>query len=776
MQENNAPAEEQKKVSYYRKPEDLTIDEWQAALRKQFAIEQDFEINNIGNHPVFSDFEVFNPKSGNTYKVSIRDNENSHNFCSCPDFKINGLGTCKHIENVLFNLKKNKTNWDYFNQTQPQLYSSLSVFYGKERKLRLKHATKNGNKIKQIFSPISDTNGFIHTDKISEVEDYIKEASTHDPNFKVYPDAYEFIQGHKERVEREQLANKLFSEGIHSSIFDNLIKTELYPYQKEAVIKTFKAGRILIADEMGLGKTIQAIAAVELFARYSGVKNVMIVCPTSLKYQWKKEIEKFTDRSTLMVEGPIHKRKDLYKENAFYKILSYGVTRNDLELINESLPDLVILDEAQRIKNWKTKTARSIKKIQPKYTIVLTGTPLENRLQELHSIVEYIDMYKLGPLFRFLHNHEITDDCGKITGYKNLKSINKTLEPILIRRTKKEIIDQLPGRIDKNFFVALTDEQKSDHNDYYENVCRLVDKWRRQGFLNEDDRQNLLTNLACMRMVCDSTYILNQKERHDVKPDELTKLLEEVMENEDNKVVIFSEWKKMFELVIAELEKRNIDYVYLNGDLSTKERKRIISRFHDEKKLKVFLSTDAGGLGLNLQCANIIVNLDLPWNPARLEQRIARVYRLGQNQHVCIYNFISKSSIEHRIYYLLGFKKSVFSGTLDGEKDTVKLDENNIKSFMETVQDLTEVNPDSESQTDEKNDAASDDTSKEKERNNESIYQVEGDQDNSYTSVQNSSQSASEEQYSPPSSKQKRNKNIFNRIRKNIKTFFKRFF
>jgi SNF2 family DNA or RNA helicase len=417
---------------------------------------------------------------------------------------------------------------------------------------------------------------------------------------------------------------------------------------------------------------------------------VLIICPTSLKYQWKKEISKFTDRSTLMVEGPIHKRKNLYKAEEFYKIISYGVTRNDLEFINEASPDLVILDEAQRIKNWKTKTAQAIKKIQSRFAIVLTGTPLENRLQEIHSIVEFIDMYKLGPLFRFLHNHEITDEYGKVVGYQKLKSINKTLEPILIRRTKKEIIDQLPGRIDKNFFVEMTDEQRDDHQAYYDIVRQLVNKWRKQGFLNEDDRQKLLINLACMRMASDSTYILNQEKRHDNKIEELTYLLENVMENKDNKVVIFSEWKKMFELVISELEKRGIDYVYLNGDLSTKERKRIISRFHNERKLKVFLSTDSGGLGLNLQCANVIVNLDLPWNPARLEQRIARVYRLGQNQHVYIYNFISKHSIEHRIFYLLGFKKSVFSGTLDGEKDTVKLDE---KGFMETVETLTEVTP-----------------------------------------------------------------------------------
>ncbi len=720
MENNKNTTQKQKKVPYYRKPEELTVDEWQATLRKQFAAEQDFEIKNTGEHPVFSDFEVYNPQSDKTYKVSIRDNENSYNFCSCPDFRVNGLGTCKHIENVLLNLKKKKTNWKYFNHSQPQTYSSLSLYYGKERKLRLKTGGENGEKIKGLFKPLTDEDGFINPEKLKDIEGYIKEATSLDPPFRVYPDVYEFIKGHQQQMERDRLTKKLFPDGTQSSILDDLIHTKLYPYQKEAVIKIFKAGRILIADEMGLGKTIQAIAAVELFARFSQVSNVLIVCPTSLKYQWKKEIEKFTGKSTLMVEGPIHKRKSLYNKDEFYKIISYGVTRNDLEFINEASPDLVILDEAQRIKNWKTKTAQAVKKIQSRFAIVLTGTPLENRLQEIHSIVEFIDMFKLGPLFRFLHNHEITDECGKVVGYQKLKSINKTLEPVLVRRTKKEIIDQLPGRVDKNFFVEMTDEQRNDHQAYYDIVRRLVNKWRKQGFLNEDDRQKLLINLACMRMASDSTYILNQEKRHDNKVEELMYLLENVMENEDNKVVIFSEWKRMFELVISELEKRDIDYVYLNGDLSTKERKRIISRFHNEKNLKVFLSTDSGGLGLNLQCANVIVNLDLPWNPAKLEQRIARVYRLGQNQHVYIYNFISKGSIEHRIFYLLDFKKSVFSGTLDGEKDTVKLDE---KGFMETVETLTRVSPENEKSESPKSKKEKDPVSKsaEKEKPTETI-------------------------------------------------------
>lgn len=157
-----------------------------------------------------------------------------------------------------------------------------------------------------------------------------------------------------------------------------------------------EAGRVLLADDMGLGKTIQAIAAIELFHKYLDVNKVLIICPTSLKYQWKSEIQKFTGRYSLIIEGLIHKRKELYSEKDFIKIISYGAGRNDSEFINNWRPDLMIIDEAQRIKNWKTQTARSVKKIQSEYLIVLTGTPLENRIDEIHSIVEYIDRYRLG--------------------------------------------------------------------------------------------------------------------------------------------------------------------------------------------------------------------------------------------------------------------------------------------------------------------------------------------------------------------------------------------
>lgn len=676
----------EKKIPYHNKPGELSVEEWQLGLRKQYAKEQNFKFTNIGDHPVYSDFEVYNPKTDKTYKVSLRDGIESFNFCSCPDFKVNALGTCKHIEYLLYYFSKYKKYQKHLaNPCNPE-HTSLSIFYGTERKIRLRKADNSG--IFENESKYFDEYGYLKPEMLDRLEEFIKSATKVDTGFIVYPDVIEYIENYRKRQQDKKIAGALFAKSNNSEIFDQLIKAQLYPYQKEGVQRIIEEGRILLADEMGLGKTIQAIAATEIFANRYGVKNVLIICPTSLKYQWKREIEKFTGRKAVVVEGYVHKRKDMYKSNAFYKIISYGVCRNDLEHIQAFKPDQVIIDEAQRIKNWKTQTAQSVKKIQTEYAIVLTGTPLENKIDELHSIIEYIDRYKLGPLFRFLHNHQLLDDYGKLKGYKNLREINSTLNDILLRRTKKEIKDQLPGRIDKNFFIDLTKEQATDHKSYYDDVCQLVNKWIRQGMLSESDREKLLMLLNCMRMVCDSTYILNQKTNHGNKIAELNELLSELLQNGDNKIVIFSQWKRMFELVIKELEKLGIEFVYLNGDISARQRKEIIDVFQDNDEIKVFLSTDAGGVGVNLQSANVLINLDLPWNPAVLEQRIGRIYRLGQKKHVNIFNFIARLSIEHRILYLLDFKKSVFKGVIEEEgEDNVMLE-----SFLESVKAMTEVN------------------------------------------------------------------------------------
>ena len=358
-------------------------------------------------------------------------------------------------------------------------------------------------------------------------------------------------------------------------------------------------------------------------------------------------------------------------------------------------PDLVILDEAQRIKNWKTRRARSVKRIASDYAFVLTGTPLENRLEELHSIVEFIDRYRLGPLFRFLANHQVLEeDSGKVVGYRNLKAIGETLAPILLRRKKEEVLLQLPERMDKTFFVPMTKEQLVHHEENREIVARIVQKWRRYKFLSEADQRRLTIALQNMRMSCDNTYLLDQKTCFGPKREELAVLLEEILEQPDAKVVVFSQWTRMHDLVARHLERQRIRFVYLHGGVPSPRRKDLIQAFHEDSDVRIFLSTEAGGVGLNLQCASVVINMDLPWNPAVLDQRIGRVHRIGQHRPVRVVNFVSEGTIEHGMLSLLAFKRSLFTGVLDGDKDSVFMGETRMNSFMKMVEETTQSIPD----------------------------------------------------------------------------------
>lgn len=688
------------KIPYHRKPDKMDMDTWQAALRKQFAENNRFTIKKSGEHAVFADYQVYNPATEKTYKVALRSNDNSLNFCTCLDFKTNGLGTCKHIEGVLHHIRKKRSLAKILKQDYIPPYSSIYLKYGEERKVKIRIGTEETEKIKKLAKGFFDDNLELKEKAFYDIESFLEKAYSINLGFRCYEDAMAFILNKRAKTHRTKLLDTKFnSNGEGVGYLNDLIKAKLFPYQHEGVKFAAKAGRCLIADDMGLGKTIQAIATSELLKKEFKISRAIIVCPTSLKYQWKSEIEKFTGSKVAVVEGNLLKRSKLYKEDdSFYHIISYNVVAHDVDFLNKSKPDLVILDEAQRIKNWKTQVAQGVKKLKSDYAIVLTGTPLENKLEELYSIVQFVDVYKMGALFRFLEKHQVKDEAGKVIGYQDLHQINSLLSDVMVRRTKKEVLKQLPQRMDKNLFVPMTQEQINVHEDYQEMAVRIAAKWRKFGFLDEKDRQRLLLALNCMRMVCDSTYILDQETRHDTKIDELMSILDEAFEDPTQKVVVFSQWERMTRLVAQELDARKIKFENLNGHVPSEKRKELFDNFNNDPESRVFLSTDAGGVGLNLQAASLLINLDIPWNPAVLEQRIARIYRLGQKKNVNIINMVSSASFEHKMLDVLKFKSSLAEGILDRGDDAIFMTDSKFNQFMKSVESLidTEIKEDAE--------------------------------------------------------------------------------
>ena len=681
------------KLSRLRKPESMSLEAWQIALRREYGRQQKFRVKNVGREPIFSEYEVTNPQTKRTYRVAIRGERLGDNYCSCPDFAVNTLGTCKHIESTLARLgRSGEARRKLAAGFQPR-YSEIYVRYGAKREVVFRPGSECPAELARSAKPYFDGDGCLRPDAYLRFHTLLKQASAFGHELRCYDDALGLVAEVRDRQRRAAEIDRALPRGIRSAAFKDLLKVPLYPYQREGALFAAKAGRCLIADDMGLGKTVEAIAAAEILERTAGLRRVLIVSPTSLKHQWKREIEKFSGREAVVVEGLLGRRAELYAAESFYKITNYDVIHRDLELIRRWEPDLVILDEAQRIKNWKTRTAQSVKQLASDHAFVLTGTPLENRLEELYSIVEFVDRFRLGPMFRFLAEHQHVNETGRVVGYRNLSRIGETLAPILIRRTKEKVLGELPERLEKRMFVPMTPQQWKHHQENKELVGRIVQKWRRLGFLPEADQRRLMIFLQNMRMSCNSTYLLDRKTDYGVKADELAELLGEILEDRQIKVVIFSQWVRMHELVVARLKARKWGHVVFSGDVPGPKRKHLIHRFKEDPACRLFLSTDAGGVGLNLQNASVVVNMDLPWNPAVLEQRIGRVHRLGQHRPVRVVHFIAQGTIEEGMLTLLGFKKAMFAGVLDGGQDEVFMGGTRLKLFMESVEKVTSAIP-----------------------------------------------------------------------------------
>jgi len=678
------------KVSRHQPPEGVSLEDWQVGLRRQYGREQDFLLENIGSEAVFSDFRVTNPASGRTYRVAIRGAEPGVNFCSCPDFRTNALGTCKHVEFTLARLARTRGGRAALHRGFRPRYSSVALRYGARREVCFRRGTACPPTLARLAARYFDGDGLLRSDAVATFHVFLSKAARFDHELRCYDDVLEFVAEVRDAERRCDVLARAFPRGVRSAAFERLVRASLYDYQREGALFAARAGRCVIADEMGLGKTLQALVTAEILARHLGVGRVLVVCPTSLKHQWEREIARFTERSAIVVGGSRAPRTDLFASASFYKIMSYDTVHRDLDLIASWSPELVVLDEAQRIKNWSTRTARSVKQIASPYALVLTGTPLENRLEELISIVQFVDQHRLGPTFRLLHEHQVRDpDTGRVVGYRALDRLGRTLAPILVRRRKAEVLDQLPGRLEKTLFIPMTPEQWRHHEENRELVARLVAKWRRQRFLAEVDQRRLMIALQKMRMACDSTYLLDGRTDFGGKTEELVTLLDELFERPETKVVVFSQWLRMHDLLVRRFKARGWGHVLFHGGIEARRRGGLVDRFGDDPGCRAFLSTDAGGVGLNLQHASVVVNVDLPWNPAVLEQRIGRVHRLGQRRPVQVVNLVAQGTIEEGMLSLLGFKRALFAGVLDGGDAEVSLSGSRLARFMETVEKAT---------------------------------------------------------------------------------------
>ena len=661
--------------------------EREIAARRERAQVAGVKILSRPHDGAYGDYQI-RSSSKKTYRIALRGPGLFDNYCSCPDFAINTLGTCKHIEALLLRLKRR--HGKAFEQGKfSRTRASLSLHYGDTLGVRLRLPLSPSAELQTLAARYFDTEALLRPDKLRDFEKLMDELRRVDDQAVVYSDVLDYIDRENEIAEGLELEGKLLAKlrrGLDP--LEGVLKTKLLPYQIQGAVFAACRGRVVLADDMGLGKTVQALAATELLRRHRGIRRVLVVAPASVKYQWKKEIEKFTDLDAQVIQGLLPQRKRLYTSPRFFNLTSYELVLKDIKYLHELQPDLIILDEAQRIRNWATATARTIKQLKSRYAFVLTGTPLENKLEELFSVVEFVDGRRLGPAFRFLQEHRMEDETGKLLGYRGLDKIHRKLDPILLRRTRKEVLKDLPPRTDQVFRVPLTKEQAEPYWEQHDILARLMHKWQSKGWLSEIDLRRITCCLQNMRMLCNSTFLFDKQTNHSPKLAEFREIIRELTLEEDRKVVVFSEYERMTYLAGEELRKMKIGFVSLHGSVPAHKRGDLIEKFHSDPECRVFLSTDAGGVGLNLQAASAVINFEPPWNPARLEQRIGRVHRMGQAHPVQVIHLLTENSIEERVWETLELKKSLFAGVFDSPTAEVSFAKLGRKSVLQTVKEI----------------------------------------------------------------------------------------
>jgi superfamily II DNA or RNA helicase len=629
-------------------------------------------------HPVFGSFRV-RSDAGSVYEVEIRSLDAHANSCGCIDHRVNGLGTCKHIEGVLAALRGKGAVT--VGAPGAGVGDRVEVFIDRREPARpaiIWPSTdrKTAAAVREWLRPFLKADGTLNgaPEKIAKLLKAWEEAPRHvRRSLRVSRHVMSWLERERRLSSRERARARFIADVERGKASFDLVRLPLLPYQRDGMMHLAFGERALLADEMGLGKTVQAIAACELLARRKGIERVLVVCPASLKAEWEEQIGRFTDRPSQAVFGPRADRLKAYGRPSFFNIVNYEQVLSDADDINAILaPDVVVLDEAQRIKNWQTKTARRVKQLKSPYAFVLTGTPLENRIDELYSIVQYLDPELVGPLFRFNREFYALDERGRPVDYKNLSGLRARVAPVMLRRRKADVEGELPGRTVTNYFVAMADEQRLRYDEYSAKAARLIQLARRRP-LRPEEFERLQRYLACMRMICDTPAILDPTCRVSPKLEELERVLGDLIEEPSAKVIVFSEWERMLAMVRELAGEMGIEAAWHTGSVPQQRRRAEIVRFKNDPACRLFLSTDSGSVGLNLQVANAVVNVDLPWNPARLEQRIARAWRKHQQRAVTVVNLVCEDSIEHGMVHLLGAKQALADGVLDGQGDLAAL-------------------------------------------------------------------------------------------------------
>ena len=408
----------------------------------------------------------------------------------------------------------------------------------------------------------------------------------------------------------------------------------------------------ILADDMGLGKTIQALSMLQHYKSINNGLKAIVVCPTTLIYNWKNEIEKFTPSLTWHIHhGSMRSRnaEELQKFNVI--ITTYGTLRSDIQVLLKINFDYVVLDESQAIKNPSSKVTKAACLLNAKNRLCMSGTPLQNNTFDIFAQMNFLNPGLLGSM-EFFRN-EFATPIDKFGEMEQKEHLRKLLFPFILRRTKEQVAKDLPEKTETILFCEMETEQRKIYeayrNTYRDKILGTIDE---QGI--QKSQLTILQGLMKLRQICDSPAILNEEEKYPNESIKLDELTREITENiGDHKALIFSQFLGMLGLIKEKLKENNIVFEYFDGSTSAPDREKAIQNFQNNDECRVFLiSLKAGGVGLNLTAADYVYIVDPWWNPAVEQQAIDRTHRIGQTKNIFAYRMICIDTIEDKILQL----------------------------------------------------------------------------------------------------------------------------
>lgn len=433
----------------------------------------------------------------------------------------------------------------------------------------------------------------------------------------------------------------------------------------------------ILADEMGLGKTLQTIMFIKSRLNEDNKRDILIVCPTSLIYNWESEFKKYAPSIKVKVIADSRKKREqIFNELKDYEVFitSYGLLREDIDKYKEINYDTFIIDEAQTIKNVNALITTSVKQINATVRLALTGTPIENSILELYSIFDFIMPGFFGSTNNFLkkYNNILKDVNDPIK-----KDFLHLINPFILRRKKKDVIKELPDKIEDNVLVELCEEQKKLYLAEVKKIAQdIKDNMRNSSF--SKNKLIILQELTRLRQLCISPSLcLEEYNGRNSKIDSLLEILESAI-SENHKILIFSQFTSALSIIKKELINKAITYYYLDGSTKSSERLKLVDEFNKNDVPIFLISLKAGGNGLNLIGADIVIHLDPWWNPAVEDQATDRAHRIGQKNIVQVIKLIAKGTIEEKIIKLQNLKKDLSRQIIEGEtRDKLLLKELN---------------------------------------------------------------------------------------------------